>query len=273
MNKTHSKVLQFLALALLAVIWLFPMYTILATSFKTPREVALHRYMVPPESQQISNYVTAFQILKPGLINSTIISVSSTVLSVLLGSWAGYFLSRLRFRHSNTVFFLTSIATFLPYQIILIPFTQFMAATNLINTRLGLVIAYTILNTPMAALITATFFQAIPEELQDAAAVDGCGPIGFYWRILFPVAWLGIVSTTILLLTMIWNEFLIATTFTQGPNAQMATPVLASLRGNYAELWNIQMAGSVLTSIPPLVIFILLGRYYVAGLRISAMKG
>jgi glucose/mannose transport system permease protein len=273
MTRTLVKILRFIGLAVLAVLWLLPMYTILATSFKTPHEVALHQYMLPPESLQISNYVAAFQILKPSLVNSTIVSVSATVLSVLLGSWAGYFLSRLRFRYSNTVFFITSIATFLPYQIILIPFTQFMAATNLINTRLGLIVAYTILNTPMTALITATFFQAIPDELQDAAAVDGCGPVGFYWRILFPVAWLGIVSTTILLITMIWNEFLIATTFTQGPAAQMATPVLAGLRGNYAELWNIQMAGSVLTSIPPLVIFILLGRYYVAGLKVSSMGG
>jgi glucose/mannose transport system permease protein len=179
----------------------------------------------------------------------------------------------LRFRHSQTVFFIASVATFLPYQIVLIPFTQLMAALNLFNTQLGLIVAYLILNVPMAALITSTFFQMLPVELQEAAALDGCGPVTFYWRILLPVAQLGIVSTTILIFTMIWNEFLIAITLTQGPFTQMATPLLAGLKGNYAQLWHIQMAGAMITSIPPLIIFIFLGRYFIAGLMAGTWKG
>ena len=155
----------------------------------------------------------------------------------------------------------------------LVPFTQLLAALHLVNTRPGLILAYLILNTPMAALITATFFRMIPVELQEAAALDGCGPIVFYWRILVPVAQLGIVSTALLIFTMIWNEFLIATAMTQGPFSQMATPVLAGLRGNYAQLWHVQMAGAMITSIPPLIIFVILGRYFVAGLMAGTLKG
>jgi glucose/mannose transport system permease protein len=88
-----------------------------------------------------------------------------------------------------------------------------------------------------------------------------------------PVAQLGIISTAILIFTLIWNEFLIATAMTQGPFNQLATPVLAGLKGNYAQLWHIQMAGATLTSMPPLVTFIFLGRYFVSGLMAGTLKG
>jgi glucose/mannose transport system permease protein len=271
--KRASKLPLLLSFAILALIWLLPMYTMLANSLKTPREIAQSQFMLPPRGLEVQNYTLAFNILKQGLVNSVLVSVPATVLAVFLGSWAGFFLARLPFKYSQAIFFITAIATFLPYQILLVPFTQFLAGLNLINTRSGLILTYVILNTPMAALITATFFQTIPNELQEAAALDGCGPITFYWRILLPVAQLGIVSTAILIFTFIWNEFLIATAMTQGPFAQMSTPVLAGLKGNYAQLWHIQMAGAVLTSIPPLIIFLFLGRYFVAGLTAGTLKG
>jgi ABC-type glycerol-3-phosphate transport system permease component len=170
------------------------------------------------------------------------------------------------------IFFVTTVATFLPYQIVILPLTQVLVRANLFNTRPGLILAYLVLNTPMAALITSTFFQMVPVELQEAAALDGCGPVTFYWRILLPVGQLGIVSTAILIFTFIWNEFLIAQAMTQGPFNQMVTPVLAGLKGNYAQLWHIQMAGAMITSIPPLLIFIFLGRYFVAGLTAGTFK-
>jgi glucose/mannose transport system permease protein len=271
--KRLSKLPLLLVLTALALVWLLPMYTMLGNSLKTPREIAQSQYMLPPRGLELQNYVLAFNILKQGLLNSVIVSVPTTVLAVFLGSWAGFFLAMMRFKHSQTIFFVATIATFLPYQIVLVPFTQLLAALNLVNTHLGLILAYLILNTPMAALITATFFQMVPIELQEAAALDGCGPVTFYWRILLPVAQLGIVSTAILIFTMVWNEFLIATAMTQGPFNQMATPVLAGLKGNYAQLWHVQMAGAMITSIPPLIIFVFLGRYFVAGLMAGTLKG
>jgi glucose/mannose transport system permease protein len=267
-----SKIALYAGLILSAAIWLMPVYAMLTTSLKTPREVAQPEYVAPPRSLEIGNYLAAFQVLKRGLGNSVMVAIPATALSVLIGSWAGFALALLKFRTSNKVFFVTSIATFLPYQIILIPFTQFMAVTGLINTRFGLVVAYTVLNTPMAALITSTFFQAIPQEIQEAAMLDGCGPFTFYRRILLSMARLGILSTAILIFTMVWNEFLIATTLTQGPAVQTATPVLAGLRGSYAQLWHIQMAGATIASIPPMVIFIFLGRHFVAGLMAGTLK-
>lgn len=271
--KWLSKLPLFLLLTFLALVWLLPMYTMLVNSLKSPREISQGLYVLPPQGLEWQNYATAFDTLKQGLLNSVLVSLPATALAVFLGSWAGYFLSMFRFKHSQTVFFVSTVATFLPYQVVLIPFTQLLVTLNVINTKPGLIFAYVLLNAPMAMLITATFFQMLPIELQEAAALDGCGPVTFYWSILLPVGQLAIVSTAILIFTFIWNEFLIAQAMTQGPFNQMVTPVLAGLKGNYAQLWHVQMAGAMITSIPPLLIFIFLGRYFVAGLMAGTLKG
>jgi len=273
LRKRLSRLPLLAALTFLALLWLLPMYTMLANSLKTPAEISMGQYIRLPQQLAIENYVAAFAILKQGLLNSVVVAVPATVLAVFLGSWAAFFLALLRFKHSQAVFFATTVATFLPYQIVLIPFTQFLVTLGLINTRPGLVLAYLILNTPMAALIISTFFQMVPVELQEAAALDGCGPATFYWRILLPVARLGILSAALLIFTMVWNEFLIAQAMTQGPFKQLVTPVLAGMKGNFAQLWQIQMAGAMITSLPPLIIFTFLGRYFVAGLMAGTLKG
>lgn len=273
MTTRLSKIPVYGLLFLVVVIWLLPLYTMLTTSFKTPQEVAQGAYLALPRSLELGNYRDAFAFLKGGLVNSAVVSVLATLVCTFLGSWAGFFLALLKFKYSNAVFIITSIATFLPYQIVLFPLTQFIVAIGLIKTQAGMIVAYAILNTPMAALITSTFFQRVPPELQEAAALDGCGPVNFYWRILLPVARLGILSTAILIFTMVWNEFLIALSFTLGTTAQMATPALANLRGSDSVQWQLLMAGSLLTSLPPLVIFVFLGRFYIAGLMAGATKG
>ncbi len=260
-------------LTVAALIWLLPMYTMVANSLKTQQEISQAQYYLPPQGLELDNYITAFSILKQGLLNSVLVAVPATLIAVLLGSWSGFFLARLRFKHSQAIFFTTTVATFLPFQVVLFPLMYLQVALRVMNTAQGLILCYLILNTPLAMLITATFFQTFPFELEEAAALDGCGPITFYWRILLPVGQLAIVSTAILIFTFIWNEFLIAMAMTQGPDAQMATPVLAGLKGNFAQVWHIQMAGSMITSIPPLLIFIFLGRYFVSGLMAGTLKG
>lgn len=260
-------------LVLAALVWLVPMYTMIANSLKTQQEISQAQYYMPPQGMELQNYIAAFDILKQGLQNSILVSVPATLLAVLLGSWSGFFLARLRFKHSQAIFFATTIATFLPIQVVLFPLTYLQVALHIMNTPQGLLLCYLILNTPLAMLITATFFQTFPFELEEAAALDGCGPITFYWRIMLPVGRLAMMSTAILIFTFIWNEFLIAMAMTQGPDAQMVTPVLAGLKGNFAQVWHIQMAAALITSIPPLLIFIFLGRYFVSGLMAGTLKG
>ncbi len=262
----RPQVFLYTLLILLAAIWLLPLYAMLTTSLKTPREVTAREFLTLPHRPNFANYVKALNSLGRGLINSMIISLPATALAVFIGSWGGYFLSMFKFKYAQSIFFTTAIVTFLPYHIILIPFTQLMARLNLVNTYPGLILAYVILNAPTAALITSTFFSKIPKELQEAAALDGCGPVTFYWKILLPIALIGIAATAILVFTLIWNEFLLGVTLTQGSSVKPAMPVLAELKGTFVAQWHIQMAGAILTAIPPLLIFVFLGRYFVTGL-------
>ncbi len=122
-------------LTAVAVVWLLPLYTMLATSLKTTREIAMGQYVLPPREFAVENYRVALDALRYGLVNSTLVALPATALAVLLGSWAGFFLSRLRFRPAPAIFFLATIATFLPYQIVLIPLTRWPRSSRPLSFR------------------------------------------------------------------------------------------------------------------------------------------
>jgi glucose/mannose transport system permease protein len=134
------------------------------------------------------------------------------------------------------------------------------------NTYAGLILIYVILNIPMGTLITATFFMKMPIDLQEAAALDGCKPFMFYRRILVPVSIPGLISAAILVFVQIYNEFLLAIALTRGPKVKPVMPILAELKGSQIAQWHIQMAGAVIVSVLPLLIFIVLSEYFVSGL-------
>jgi glucose/mannose transport system permease protein len=165
------------------------------------------------------------------------------------------------------------VVTFLPYHVILIPITQFLKTLNLLNTYWGLILIYVILNAPMATLITGTFFMKVPPDLEEAAILDGCKPFKYYLKILLPVSLPGLISATILVFIQIYNEFLLGIALTRGPQVKPVMPFLAELKGTQIAQWHIQMAGAVITSIIPVLVFIFLGRYFISGLMAGYGKG
>jgi len=265
-------IIAYIVLGIIAVLWLVPLYLAITTSLKTLREVSAMNYLSLPRTPEPSNYVQAWNSgIGKGLLNSIIITIPTTILCVFIGAWAGYFLSRFRFRYAPLIFFITAIATFIPYQIVLIPLTQIVASLRIGQSHLGLIFAYTVLNVPLAALVTATFFTSIPKELEEAAYIDGCGPVKIFWKIILPVAKPALASAAILVFTQVWNEFLIALTLST-PSTKPVTPVVAELKGNYVAQWNIQMAGAILAILPPLILFLLMGKYFIRGLLAGTLK-
>ncbi|MEM4516624.1 MAG: carbohydrate ABC transporter permease, partial [Desulfurococcaceae archaeon] len=163
--------------------------------------------------------------------------------------------------------------SFIPYQIVLIPIVQIMSALRLMGTHLGLVLSYAILYSPWAALISAAFFMTLPKELEEAAYIDGASPLKTFFRVVVPVALPGIISTTIIVFMNIWNEFLVAVTLSTNPYVRTVQPEIANLRGTTTVSWNTLMAGSVIAILPPTLIVIALGKYFVRGLLAGALKG
>ncbi|MDK2896743.1 MAG: glucose/mannose transport system permease protein [Candidatus Atribacteria bacterium] len=273
MKDKHFVIASGIIISILAVVWMLPVYALITTSLKTQQEVAMQDYLRLPQEPRLSNFVEAFDALKVGLRNSVIISLSATFLCVLIGSLAGYSLTGFGFRFATPLFFFIVVVTFLPYHVILIPITQFLNTLNLINTYSGLILIYVILNAPMATLITGTFFMKMPPELEEAALLDGCKPLTFYRKILIPVSLPGLISATILVFVQIYNEFLLGIVLTRGPDVKPVMPFLAELKGTQIAQWHIQMAGALITSAIPVIVFIFLGRYFISGLMAGYGKG
>ena len=273
MTDQRFRTISVVIILIMAVIWFMPVYALLTTSFKTQVEVAEQNYLSFPRRPQLANFIQAFKALKIGLRNSSIISSIATFLCIFFGSLAGYSLTKFNFRFAIPLFFSIVMVTFLPYQIILIPITHILTFLHLLNTYRGLILIYVILNAPMATLITGTFFMKVPPDLEEAAALDGCPPFTFYLKILIPVSLPGLVSATILVFVQIYNEFLLGIALTRGPNVKPVMPFLAELKGTEIAQWHIQMAGALITSLIPMVVFIFLGKYFISGLMAGYGKG
>ena len=268
----RGRAVLFVIVILLAILWLMPVYAMVTTSLKSQAEVADQKYLAPPARPQFPNYGVAFGALENGLVNSLVITIPSTFLCLFLGALAAYYLILFKFRYSSAVFFSIVVASFLPYQVVLIPLTQLMNALRVLDTYVGLILAYMIVNTPMATLIIATFFMKSPRSFLEAAAIDGCKPWTFYRGILIPMSIPGVMSAAILVFVQVYNEFLLALALTLSPTVQPVMPTLASLRGSQVAQWQIQMAGAIIVSVVPLVVFIFLSRYFISGLMAGYSK-
>ncbi|HEC22243.1 MAG TPA: carbohydrate ABC transporter permease, partial [Chloroflexi bacterium] len=151
--------LRFLIIMLLLVLtvaYVLPIYVMLVTALKTPVEITQREYLIPSGNLQFGNFVEAFRLVYPSLINSSIISFSVTALSLLIGGLGGYYLSRARSTFAKVLFILVGIALYLPYQVVLIPLVQIMAKTGLALTHVGLISSYLILNIPLASVLMGT---------------------------------------------------------------------------------------------------------------------
>jgi glucose/mannose transport system permease protein len=216
--------------------------------------------------------VTAWDSFAPKLANSMILAVTATLGSALLGSMNGYILSKWRFPGANVIFPLILFGMFIPYQSILIPLFQFLRDVGLYGSLAGLILTHIIYGLPITTLIFRNFYAEIPDEMLDAAKIDGAGFFGIYARVMFPLSVSGFVVVVIWQFTQIWNEFLFAVTLTR-PSSQPITVALAELAGGQAVQWNLPMAGSVLAALPTLIIYIVLGRYFIRGLLAGSVKG
>jgi glucose/mannose transport system permease protein len=265
-------ILVILTLILLTIAYVLPIYVVVVTSLKTPAEISQRQYLLPSVNLQFQNYVQSFQLIFPSLINSSLIAFSVTALSALLGGLSGYYLSRTRTAFARVLFILVGIAVYLPYQVILIPLVQVMAQTGLALTHFGLIGSYLILNVPLAAVLMGTFFTAIPRELEEAAEVDGASRTQIFFRVVSPIALPAYASTAIIIFTQVWNEFLLALTLAT-PRTTTIQIKLAEIKGSFVAMYQLQMAAAMITLFVPLVIFLLLGQYFIRGILAGALKG
>lgn len=277
-NLSFKIVTAFLVL-LLSISYLMPIYVMVVTSLKSIDEINRTNYLVPTLKPQWNNYV---EVLKGSerfrsqmlsrLLNSSIISFTVTILALLFGGLGGYYLSRHRNILARVLFVLVGIALYLPYQVIIIPLAILMARTGLSQSYAGLIISYLVLNMPLASVLLGTFFLSIPRELEEAAAVDGASKIQTFFRVVVPISLPAYTSAAIIIFTQVWNEFFLALTLSSR-STQTVQVVMAEAKGTTLVLYNLQMAAALISASVPLLLFILLGRYFVRGVLAGALKG
>jgi glucose/mannose transport system permease protein len=275
-----GRTLIYVILFAFTVLYLLPVYVAFAGSFKTLSEVNTTSIWTLPQSLYLGAWGDALVPplsnaggIRSGLLNSLLVVIPAVAVSSLWGSINGYILTKWRFRGADLVFALILFGMFIPYQAILIPLVFTLQQLHLYNTLPGLTLTHIVYGVPITTLIMRNFYASIPTDLVEAAKVDGAGIWQIYRRIFLPLSISGFVVVGIWQFTQIWNEFLFAVTLTNDPNSQPVTVSLQNLAGSFAALYNVQMAGALITALPTIIVFALLGRYFIRGLLAGSLKG
>ncbi len=270
--RTLRRALIYVALIMLALAFLIPIYLVLATSFKSPDEINLLDVWRLPKGLNFASFQEAVTTLLPYLINSLTLTIPATLLSAILGSLNGYVLSKWRFRGASIIFPLMLFGMFIPYQSILIPLFQLLKSLNLFGGLAGLTLTHVVYGLPITTLIFRNYYAEVPTEMIEAGQMDGADFFGIYSKILFPLSLPGFVVVIIWQFTQIWNEYLFAVTLTNKESWPI-TVALSQLGQGQAINYTVQMAGSFLTALPTLLVYIILGRYFIRGLLAGSVKG
>lgn len=267
------RVLIYAALIALSVLFLIPVYMVLVTSFKSLDQVSLSTMWEFPTAFTLDSFRDALEKLAPNLGVSLFLVVPGTAISAILGSLNGYVLSKWRFRGANILFPLMLFGMFIPYQAILIPLVQFLRSIGMYGNVYGLILVHVVYGIPITTLIFRNYYAEVPTEMIEAGKIDGAGFFQLYWNILLPISVPGFVVVIIWQFTQLWNEFLFAVSITTNPDQQPVTVALVNLAGSQVVEWNVQMAGAFLAALPTLLVYILLGRYFIRGLLAGSIKG
>jgi glucose/mannose transport system permease protein len=256
-----------------ALFFLMPIYVMVVTGLKQAQNVSLSTMWQLPVHLSGGGFYEAWRRLYPNLGNSLQLTIPATIISSILGAINGYIFSKWKFRGANTLFAVLVFGMFIPYQSILIPLIQFLEQIKLYGTIGGLILVHVVYGLPICTLIFRNFFAGIPDELVEAARLDGAGVIRIFLLVMLPLALPAFVVVGIFQFTNIWNDFLFGVTILPNPNAQPVTVALNNLSGSFSVDWNVVMAGAVIVALPTALIYILLGRFFVRGLLAGSVKG
>jgi glucose/mannose transport system permease protein len=254
-----------------AMIFLLPIFVVVNTSMKDPSTINLATTWHLPERIYWQSYAEVIDEFGPRIWNSITLVTNSTLLSSIMGSLNGYVLSKWRIAGERILFPLILFGMFIPYQAILIPLFEFMRDIHLYGGIPSLILIHTIYGLPITTLIFRNFYMEIPDEMLEAAAIDGAGFFDIFTQIVFPLSISGFVVVIIWQFTQIWNEFLFAVTLTTGASEPI-TVGLAHLAGGEAVKWNLPMAGAVVAALPPIIVYVIMSRYFVRGLLAGSIK-
>ncbi|WP_394690489.1 carbohydrate ABC transporter permease [Hoeflea sp.] len=266
-----------IALPIALFVWLLPLLAILMTSIRPAADInSGNVFGWPSDFLLIENYTAVFTQSRAGtyLLNSMLVTVPTMVISVALACLAGYALAIYRdFKWALPLFFLFVAGNFVPFQILMVPVRDLAVRTDTYDTIIGLVLFHAAFQTGFCTLFMRNFIKALPYELVESARIEGVGEFKIFWHLVLPLVRPAIAALSVLVFTFIWNDFFWATVLIQGDDRLPITAGVRALNGQFVSQWQLVSAASLLAALPPVLMFFLMQRHFIAGLTLGATKG
>lgn len=274
-RKAFMLLVIYAALAIAVMVILFPVFWMVSSSLKPQTELFARNLTLLPIDWTLENYRNVWNGTEFPLYfwNSFKVAAISTFFAVIVSIYAAYAIARIRFPGRYAYGILMLVTQMVPHILIVIPLFLIIRRLGLLNTHAALIIAYTAFALPFSIWLLRGFFESIPEELEDAAAIDGASQMGTLHKIILPLAGPGIAAVTMFNFIRAWNEFLFALVFLQSRDLFTMPLGLASFQEEYTFRWDLIMAGASIITLPVLLFFLLMQRFIVQGLLGGAVKG
>jgi len=265
-----------IALPIALFLWLLPLLAIFMTSIRPVADIATGNvFGIPSKFQLIENYREVFaktDALKY-LLNTLMIALPTMLLSVGIACLTGYALAVYKFRWALPLFFLFVAGNFVPFQILMLPVVNISVKLDMINTVPGLVMFHAAFQAGFCTLFMRNFIKALPFELIESARLEGVGEFQIFWRLVLPLVKPAIAALCVLIFTFIWNDFFWATVLIQEDSRLPITVGVRTLNGEFVQQWHLISAASLLAALPPVLMFFLMQKHFIAGLTLGATKG
>ena len=275
-QRSHGAQIAYKTLLPLALaLWLLPLIAVAVFSIRPDSDFTNGNYWgIPSSFDLVHNYGQVFfnSDMPRYLLNSLLITVPTVIGAVALSTMTGFALGIYRFKGNLLIFFMFIAGNFVPFQILMVPVRDLTVDIGLYNTKTGLVLFHIAFQTGFCTLFMRNFIRALPYPLIEAARVEGVAEWRIFWYVVLPLMKPALAALSVLIFTFIWNDYFWAVVLTQGPDAQPVTAGITSFNSQFRAAYHLMSAGSIVAALPPVIMFFLMQRHFIAGLTLGAVK-
>ncbi|MDB0061470.1 MAG: carbohydrate ABC transporter permease [Octadecabacter sp.] len=262
-------------LPIVLIIWLLPLIAVAIFSIKPEADFVNGNYWSLPSSfEMFNNYGKVFfeSDMPRYLLNSVFITVPTVIGCIILSSMTGFALGVYKFRGNLLIFFMFIAGNFVPFQILMVPVRDLTLGLGLYDTKMGLVLFHIAFQTGFCTLFMRNFIRALPFPLIEAARVEGVAEWRIFVFVVLPLMKPALAALSVLIFTFIWNDYFWAIVLTQGPDSQPVTAGITSFNSQFRAAYHLMSAGSIVAALPPVAMFFLMQKHFIAGLTLGAVK-
>ncbi len=263
-------------LPVVLVLWLLPLIGIAVTSIRPSTDLASGNYFGWPSGFDfVKNYSAVFENSNIGwyILNSFKVTIPTVIGAVGLSCLTGFALAVYKFKSNLLVFFMFVAGNFVPFQILAIPVRDLTQNLGLYNTTTGLVMFHVAFQTGFCTLFMRNFIKGLPFALIESARVEGVNEWKIFWYIVMPLMRPAIAALSVLIFTFIWNDYFWATVMANSADVRPVTAGMSELKGQWKVAWELISAASIIAALPPVAMFFLMQKHFIAGLTLGATKG